>query len=296
MPRNVLITGCSDGGLGAALAVAFHKNGDRVIATARNTAKMASLEAMGIDTLQLDVLSEDSIKAAVQATSKMTDNSLDVLVNNAGQGYSTPLMDASIPALSQLFELNTISVVRVTQLFFPLLRNARDGALLVNNTSCASVMPVPLQGPYSGTKAALASFSGVLRQELQPFNIKVVDLKTGMVKSNFFANASSSGDSAEGILRLPEDSLYLPGREKIEKFMRSDIDVPQMPADEWAAKVVQDLSKKSPPVHVWRGGNAFQMWLSSFLPVGMLDSTLKKMTGLDIVENSCRGSRAEKTK
>ncbi|KIW23264.1 uncharacterized protein PV07_11475 [Cladophialophora immunda] len=296
MSRTVLITGCSDGGLGAALAIAFHKNGDRVIATARNPAKMASLKAMGIDTLQLDVLSEDSVKAAVQATSQLTDNSLDVLVNNAGKGYSTPLMDASISEVSGLFELNTTSALRVTQLFFPLLRNAKDGALIVNNTSCAGVMPVPLQGPYSATKAALASLTEVLRQELQPFNIKVVDLKTGTVKSNFFANASSSGGPAEGSLRLPEDSLYLPGREQVEKFMRTDIDITEMPADEWASKVVRDLSKRNPPAHIWRGGNAFQVWLASFLPVGMLDSALKKMTGLDVVERYYRDSRAQKTK
>ncbi|OAP63498.1 hypothetical protein AYL99_02725 [Fonsecaea erecta] len=296
MPRTVLITGCSDGGLGAALAVAFHKKGDRVIATARNPAKMASLKALGIDTLQLDVLSEDSIKAAVQATSQITDNALDILVNNAGKGYSTPLLDASISEISQLFELNTISALRVTQNFFPLLRNSKGGATVVNNTSCASVMPVPLQGPYSATKAALASLSEVLRQELQPFDIKVIDLKTGTVKSNFFANASSSGGPADGSLRLPEDSLYLPGREQVEKFMRTDIDITEMPADEWAAKVVRDLSKRHPPVHVWHGGNAFQVWLCSFLPVGMLDSTLKKMTGLDVVQRYYRGSRAHKTK
>ncbi|EXJ74226.1 uncharacterized protein A1O5_02521 [Cladophialophora psammophila CBS 110553] len=296
MARTVLITGCSDGGLGAALAIAFYKNGDRVIATARNPAKMASLKAMGIETLQLDVLSEDSIKTAVQATSQLTNNSLDILVNNAGQGYSTPLLDASISEVSKLFEINTLSALRMSQLFFPLLRNAKDGALLVNNTSCAGIMPVPLQGPYSATKAALASLSEVLRQELQPFNIKVIDLKTGAVRSNFFANASSSGGSSEGSLTLPEDSLYLPGKEPVEKFMRTDINITEMPADEWATKVVRDLSKRHPPIHVWRGGNALQVWLCSFLPVGTLDAVLKKMTGLDVVERYYRGSKAQKTK
>src|ERR1700712_4532074 len=120
MPRTVLITGCSDGGLGAALAIAFHKHGDHVFATARNPNKMASLESMGIETLQLDILSEESIKTAVEQVGR-TSNSLDILVNNAGQGYSTPLLDASISEISKLFELNTLSPLRVTQLFFPLL-------------------------------------------------------------------------------------------------------------------------------------------------------------------------------
>ena len=296
MARTILITGCSDGGLGAALAVAFHKHGDRFIATARNPRKMASLQAMGIETLQLDVLSEDSIKAAVETTSKLTGNSLDVLVNNAGMGYSTPLMEASISEIAKLFDINTLSYLRVTQLFLPLLRNAKDSALLVNNTSCASAMPVPLLGPYSATKAALASMSEVLRQELLPFNIKVVDLKTGTVKSNFFANATSSGSAEGGSIHLPPDSLYAPGREQVEKFMLTDIDVPHVPADQWAEAVVKDLSKRKPPLHVWRGGNAFQVWLATLLPVGMTDGMLKKMTGLDIVERYYKNLRSQKMK
>lgn len=65
--KSVLITGCSDGSLGAGLAMAFHKAGLKVYATARNPAKMRSLEALGIETLQLDVLDDASItKAASQ--------------------------------------------------------------------------------------------------------------------------------------------------------------------------------------------------------------------------------------
>jgi short-subunit dehydrogenase len=295
MPRTVLITGCSDGGLGAALAIAFHKHGDHVFATARNPNKMASLESMGIETLQLDVLSEESIKTAVEQVSR-TNNSLDILVNNAGQGYSTPLLDASISEISKLFELNTLSPLRVTQLFFPLLRNAPNGGMVVTNTSCASVMPVPLQGPYSATKAALASLSEVLRQELQPFGIKVIDLKTGTVTSNFFANATSSGSAEGGKIHLPEDSLYAVGREKVEKFMRTEIDIKSMPADQWAEAVVKDVSKRNPPIHVWRGGNAFQVWFATLLPVGLTDGMLKKVTGLDIVESYYRRLRGQKTK
>src|ERR1700744_3574332 len=108
MPRTVLITGCSDGGLGAALAMAFHKRGDRVIATARDPAKMTSLAAQGIETLALDVVSEASIKSAVAHVSAKTGGALDVLVNNAGRGYSTPLLDASLSEVSKLLELNTL--------------------------------------------------------------------------------------------------------------------------------------------------------------------------------------------
>ncbi len=64
--KTVLITGCSDGGLGAGLAAAFHKAGLKVYATSRNPAKMKGLEAMGIEIMALDVLNDESIATAVR--------------------------------------------------------------------------------------------------------------------------------------------------------------------------------------------------------------------------------------
>lgn len=69
--RTVLITGCSDGGLGAGLAIAFHEAGLHVYATARNPAKMRQLEALGIETIILDVQSESSIAACVSKLSSL---------------------------------------------------------------------------------------------------------------------------------------------------------------------------------------------------------------------------------
>ena len=63
--RTVLITGCSEGGIGAALAAEFHRRGCRVFATARNVDKMQSLRALGIEAVAMDVTSDASIAKAV---------------------------------------------------------------------------------------------------------------------------------------------------------------------------------------------------------------------------------------
>jgi CheY-like chemotaxis protein len=88
----------------------------------------------------------------------------------------------------------------------------------------------------------------------------------------------------------------VPGKEQVEKFMRTDIDIPAMQADQWAEAVVKDLSRKNPSLHVWRGGNAFQVWLATLMPVGMMDGMMRKMTGLELVERYYRGLREQKTK
>lgn len=87
-PKTVLITGCSEGGIGDALAQVFHRKGLRVFATARDLSKVEHLKTMGVDTLPLDVTDAASIKAAVESVNSLTGGTLDILVNNSGGGTS----------------------------------------------------------------------------------------------------------------------------------------------------------------------------------------------------------------
>jgi len=84
--KSVLITGCSAGGIGDALAQEFHRQGLRVFATARNLEKISHLKDLGLDVLQLDVLSPTSIENAAREVAEKTGGKLDFLVNNAGMG------------------------------------------------------------------------------------------------------------------------------------------------------------------------------------------------------------------
>ena len=137
------------------------------------------------------------------------------------------------------------------------------GLCWVNKTSIAGSVPIAFQGPYSAMKAATASMSEVLGQELQPFDIKVVDPKTGMFESKFFTNATSSGSAELGDVYLKSDSLYSPGKEQVEKFTRVNTGIKNEPADQWAETIVKDLSKRSPPIHVGRGGRASRRWMAT---------------------------------
>ncbi len=101
MTKSALITGCSKGGIGDALAQEFHKNGVRVFAIARNSAKVEDFKSLGIEVLQLDVLSPESIQIAVSEVRKATGGKLDFLVNNAGAGESCLFLAALLPLLGR---------------------------------------------------------------------------------------------------------------------------------------------------------------------------------------------------
>lgn len=158
--RTVLITGCSDSGMGAALAIAFHKAGHHVYATARNLSKTTQVSSLGIQTLALDIKSPDSIASCVQ---QLSSYSLDILVNNAGVSASMPISDLDLEEAKSVFDVNVWAQLAVTQAFLPLL--LKSNGMVVNQTSVVSTMAIPFQSAYNASKAAIAMFSDSMRLE-----------------------------------------------------------------------------------------------------------------------------------
>jgi 1-acylglycerone phosphate reductase len=158
--RTVLITGCSEGGMGAALAIAFHEAGLHVYATARDLSKMTQLASLGIETFVLDIQSDSSIANCI---SKLSSRNLDILVNNAGASASMPISDLSLPEAKKIFDVNVWSQLAVTQAFLPLLLKSKG--IIANQTSVVSTTAVPFQSAYGASKAAMAMFSDSMRLE-----------------------------------------------------------------------------------------------------------------------------------
>lgn len=269
--------------MGSALAIALHEAGFRVIATARNTDKLSEVRDRGIETVALDVRSEKSIQAVVLEVSSLTGGSLDVLINNAGIGYSAPLSDTSISKSKDIFDVNVWGLLSTTQMFLPLLLRSKKNPMIVNNTSIDSVVSAPFSGAYNASKAAAAMITGNLRLELSSFGIKVIDLKAGGVKTRFWVNANQEEP------KLPPNSLYAAASTAIEKCMRGEAyDANGVDRHAWARTVASDLSKSNPPLKIWRGDSAFLIWIGTFLPMTAFDSTLKKMTGLSELDKQIR--------
>lgn len=244
-----------------------------MFATARTSAKMKELEAMGITTLALDVLSEQSIKNCVSQVENLTGGKLDMLINNAGGGYNMPVADIEISKAKELFDLNVWSYITITQAFLPLILKAKG--MIVNNTSISSVEPTPFSSVYHASKAAAAMFSDHQRIELKPFGVRVVDLKTGCVHTNFHSNRSDDS-------RLPKGSIYEPMREEADKAIAAAHFSNREALDEWSSNVADDLLMTDPPARIWRGKEAWIVWFrSTFGTTTWFDNTYSKMVGLD---------------
>ena len=259
--------------MGAELAKEFHKADFYVYATARTPFKMASLTALGIETLQLDIQSESSIKECVSKVPQ-----LDILINNAGMQYTMPVSDICLSEAKALFDTNIWGHIALTQECIPHLRKS-SRPIIVNHTSVGSTMAMPFLSVYNASKAALSMFSDSMRLELQPFGITVVNLKTAAVRTNIINKLQAKEPE------LPVNSIYAPARDVILKFLRGDaMKGGGMPPEQWAKEVVADLLKARPPPNIWKGESAWLVWVLGLLPFGMFDGIVKDISGLNKVQ------------
>ena len=265
MAKSVLITGCSPGGIGHALALEFKRYGFRVFATARKAETIAHLENQGIETLSLEATSEDSICALKSEIESRTRASLDMLVNNAGRNYTVPALDVEMDEIRETFETNVFAIMRLCQAFAPLLIEAKG--TIVQIGSLAGVMPYAFGSVYNASKAALHSYSDTLRVELAPFGVRVVVVKTGGVISNISRTHRT----------LPENSLYLPIADVYESRL-SHSQANGIPNEQYAKSVVQQVLGQPRRDTIWEGGKSWLVWfVSTFLPRWVMDIAMTRM-------------------
>ncbi|ETS85827.1 hypothetical protein PFICI_03852 [Pestalotiopsis fici W106-1] len=277
MPRKtVFITGCGPDGIGYSLAVEFQLRGHRVIASGLNDTLLAPFRDLGMETMAMDVTSEQSIAAAASHTSKLTDGGIDILINNAGVIQIMPMADASIADARRLFDVNVLGVMAVTQAFLPLLLKSPAG-IVANMGSVNQVLCPAFFSAYNASKAAVEALSTTMRLELAPLGVRVILLKTGSVRTGLFGHAL-------GQTTLPAGSLYEPLREWIEG--RKMLEAGQhVDSNVYARGVVDDLLRDNVRNVVWRGGLTTLAWvLTWFGWAGMLDSAMIKGNGLDKIK------------
>jgi len=205
MADTVLITGCSSG-IGRAVAHRFADEGWNVSATMRDIARSGDLAGKkGVLVSALDVEDRRSIEGAVSDT-LATFGAIDVLVNNAGYGLYGIFETLSIEQVHHQFAVNLFGVMNVCRAVLPHLR-ARQSGVIVNVSSGAGVVTVPLLSVYSSSKFALEGFSEGLYYELASQNIKVKIIEPGSVGDTGFTNRSTGALNEQG--SIPDYDAFM---------------------------------------------------------------------------------------
>jgi short-subunit dehydrogenase len=181
--KTVLITGTSSG-IGKKTALFFSKKGWNVIATMRKPELEKELiQFPNIKVIECDVTDPESIRSAVQQGIE-TFGKIDVLVNNAGFYTIGVLEAATEEQIDRQLQTNLFGLIHTTKEVLPHFRKQRAGTI-INISSVAGQISVPLQSLYHATKWGVEGFSESLQYELRPFNIRVKIIQPGAIKTNF---------------------------------------------------------------------------------------------------------------
>ena len=202
-PKVVLITGCSTG-IGRDLAEQMSSAGYTVVATARRIEALETVKAKL--KLQMDVTSEESINNALAQVIKIYGR-VDVLVNNAGYANCCAVEELTDNEVRSMFEVNVFGVIRLMRVVIPIMRMHEEGTI-VNISSIAGRMSIPLNGCYSGTKFAVEGLTDAARQELKPFGIKVILIQPGNTRTQFLETLRAQSKSILTNTESPYFTLY----------------------------------------------------------------------------------------
>jgi NADP-dependent 3-hydroxy acid dehydrogenase YdfG len=170
--KVVIVTGASSG-LGEATARLAHHAGARVVLAVRRCDRLSKLaeDLAGALAVPTDVTSAQAVHQ-LRDSAKAHFETIDVPVNNAGQGLPVPLMEVDRDVFQAVCELNVMAHLALMQAIVPAMAAQGSGAI-VNVSSVTYQRMIPGLGAYSSTKSALNILSQVARAELGGLGITV---------------------------------------------------------------------------------------------------------------------------
>jgi NAD(P)-dependent dehydrogenase (short-subunit alcohol dehydrogenase family) len=184
----VLVTGASSG-FGRAAAGLLAERGAWVFGTSRRPDAEA---ARGVEMLTLDVRSDESAAACVEAVLGRTGR-IDALVNNAGVAVFGESEATSLDQARAQFETNLFGVMRMVNTVLPAMRSQGAGRI-VNLSSLAGLLAVPLMPLYTASKFALEGYSESLRYELRPLGVWVTLIEPAFTATGLLASTEAAAN------------------------------------------------------------------------------------------------------
>lgn len=207
---TAVITGASSG-IGAVYAERLARRGYDLILVARQRDRLNTLaQRLSNDTGRaVEVFVADLADAASLAAveAKLRDDaSISLLVNNAGIGTHTPLLDSDIDQMDRMIQLNVTAPTRLAYAVAPGFVARGQGAI-INIASIVAIAPELLNGVYGGSKAFLTAFSQSLHHELHAKGVRVQAVLPGATATDFWATGGLPVENLDQRIVMSADAL-----------------------------------------------------------------------------------------
>ncbi len=203
--KSVLITGGA-GGIGLCLAQHFVNAGcNLIISDINGDALEAARLKLGATGAQILTYKTDITKRrqVQDMASDILDRfgSLDILINNAGFGYSGELADTDIAMWKKLIDVNLMGTLYHVDSFLPSMIE-KGGGQIVNISSGQAILRLPTWGAYAAVKSALGAYSETLYYELRGHGIHVTTVYPFMVNTGFYSDIEGESFGAKLSMKL----------------------------------------------------------------------------------------------
>ncbi|ADV84162.1 SDR family NAD(P)-dependent oxidoreductase [Terriglobus saanensis] len=193
---TALITGASTG-IGAVYADRLAKRGYDLLLIARNGKLLSELAnslstATGrkVEAFPADLTNKAELRKVEERL--RTDTSITALVNNAGFGGVSTLLDSKVDDMENMIDLNVTALLRLTSAVLPGLLERKGGAI-INIASIVALNPELLNGVYSGTKAFVLNLTQSLHKEVGDKGIQLQAVLPGGTATEFWDRAGIGG-------------------------------------------------------------------------------------------------------
>ncbi|MFJ3450510.1 SDR family NAD(P)-dependent oxidoreductase [Pseudomonas sichuanensis] len=186
---TALITGASSG-IGSIYAERLARRGYDLVLVARNRERLNALAArltsetrQNVEVFPADLANPDDLARVERKLRE--DASINVLVNNAGIGTHTSLLESDVERMAEMISLNVTALTRLTYAAVPGFA-AREQGAVINISSIVSLAPELLNGVYGGSKAYVTAFTQALNQELAGKGVQVQAVLPGATATDFW--------------------------------------------------------------------------------------------------------------
>ncbi|BBY86433.1 (5R,7aS)-5-hydroxy-7a-methyl-1-oxo-2,3,5,6,7,7a-hexahydro-1H-indene-carboxyl-CoA reductase [Mycolicibacterium tokaiense] len=208
--KVVLVTAAAGTGIGSATARRALAEGADVVVSDYHERRLGQtrdeLAALGlgkVDAVVCDVTSTAAVDALITET-VATAGRLDVLVNNAGLGGQTPVVDMTDDEWDRVLDVTLTSVMRATRAALRYFRGAGHGGVIVNNASVLGWRAQHSQAHYAAAKAGVMALTRCSAIEAVEFGVRINAVSPSIARHKFLEKTSS----ADLLDRLSSDEAF----------------------------------------------------------------------------------------
>lgn len=205
-----LITGASSG-IGALYADRLSKIGYDLILVARNESKLKNVaEKIRKDSgrnveIVLADLSKKTELLKVESLIKENEK-INMLVNNAGFGAVTPLLQSDVEKMEEMIDVNVTALTRLTYAAAQVFVN-RSGGTIINIASIVAIGPEILNGVYGATKAYVLALTQSLQHELGEKGLRIQTVLPGATATEFWDVAGLPHSNLPAGIVMPAEDM-----------------------------------------------------------------------------------------